>query len=110
MEPSKRGIGLPTARRIAMGLIDPALWSNSASHSHGETALAAHHAIACTVGICLELPTSRPSNVEIAEVLGCAVTRVREARDRWYDLTWRERYGWLVLAEAWHGRSSFERG
>lgn len=97
-------IGLATARRIAMTLIDPQLWNKSGSTADSQ------HAFICTVGICLELPRIRPSNVEIAEVLGCAVSRVQKAVPLWYALTWRERHGWCMLAEAWHGRTALQRG
>jgi hypothetical protein len=105
---SDRGIGIQAARRAALGLINPELYSNE--ECKGSDSTNALHAFTCVCGICLELPTSRPSNVEIAKTLGCSTNRVRRALDRWYNLSWRERHGWLVLAEAWNGRASIQRG
>ena len=98
-----KALSLRAARLSALTLINPDLYADDAPPAD------AKHAFACTVGIVLELPTIRPSNVEIASVLGYPVTRVREAVAAWYDLTWRERHGWCMLAEAWHGRTTTQR-
>lgn len=54
-------------------------------------------AIQC--GILTEMPKVKPSTVEVAYTLGSCHSRVQYALRRWNDMHWRERYGWLMLAE-----------
>jgi len=54
-------------------------------------------AIQC--GILMEMPRVKPSTVEIAYALGSCHSKVQYALKRWSDMPWRDRHGWLMLAE-----------
>jgi hypothetical protein len=51
------------------------------------------------VGLMHELPVLRPSSTEVAAILCCSHSTVLKYRERWLHKPWRERHGWLVLAE-----------
>lgn len=51
------------------------------------------------VGICHDLPNIRPSRPEISDVLRIPQTTVHAHLKRWAEKPWRDRHGWLMLAE-----------
>ena len=57
------------------------------------------HRFAVQCGILYEMPPNRPSLPEIGMALGCGHPRVYYGLQRWRELPWRERHGWLMLAE-----------
>jgi len=46
-----------------------------------------------------ELPTLTPSSVEVGQILCISHQTVMAHWKRWQAKPWRERYGWLVVAE-----------
>lgn len=63
-----------------------------------------HRLLNCTrldivIGLMYELPVVRPSSTEVAAILCCSHTTALKHRERWLDKPWRERHGWLLLAE-----------
>jgi hypothetical protein len=51
------------------------------------------------VGLMYELPTLTPSSVEVGQILCISHQTVMAHWKRWQAKPWRERYGWLVVAE-----------
>jgi hypothetical protein len=57
------------------------------------------HAFMVQTGIILETATISPSTPEMARHFGTSHTTILKWIDGWRRLPWRERHGWLMLAE-----------
>jgi hypothetical protein len=64
-----------------------------------------HHREMLIVGIIYEMAYLKPSYPEIGAVVGCAHSTAMNHLDRWREIPWQDRYGWLRLVE---GRLRYE--
>lgn len=51
------------------------------------------------VGIVWEMATLKPSYPEISAAVGCSHSSARNHLDKWRELPWQDRFGWLRLVE-----------
>lgn len=51
------------------------------------------------VGIVWEMAYLKPSYPEIGMVVGCSHSTAMSHLDRWREIPWQDRYGWLRLVE-----------
>lgn len=65
---------------------------------NGGRALRAHREM-IIVGCMYEMAKIRPSLPEMAAVIGTCHTTIKNHLQRWQDQPWRDRYGWMLLAE-----------
>ena len=63
------------------------------------------HRVMLIVGCCWEMANIKPSYPELGMTLGCAHTVAMTHLEKWREIPWQDRYGWLRLVE---GRLSRE--
>jgi len=51
------------------------------------------------VGIMWEMAYIKPSYPEICRVVGCSHSTAMSHLDKWREMPWQDRYGWLRLVE-----------
>lgn len=51
------------------------------------------------VGCCYEMAYLKPSYPELANVIGGSHTTAMSHLERWREIPWQDRYGWLRLVE-----------
>ena len=72
----------------------PAKPAKHAQHSYMRT-----HREMLIVGCCYEMAYLKPSYPELAEVVGVTHTTCMTHLERWREMPWQDRYGWLRLVE-----------
>lgn len=64
-----------------------------------ETRVTIRHRQTVMVGLVMEMSSPMPSDLHLSKLLDCSHTKVPVLAKHWADMPWRDRYGWLLLAE-----------